>query len=236
MAVTLDATSSAAVDAASITTSHTCSGSNRLLVVIITIDGTETVSGTPTYAGVNMTQLLNIAPGNFRVYMYYLVAPSTGANNISISFSGGQDAGMMAVSYNGVDQGTPPTDGTAAGGDDNASPYGRSITTSSANSLVVMGGADNDNTANARTPLAGTAERHDRLQGSGAGDYGGYMADILDAGAAGSKTITYTDASVSASTLVIAAFKAAVTETINPDKWLGQQPALIYDEKGVVAY
>lgn len=207
MAIAFDAKSKKGFDASSTTLSHTCTGSNRLLVVAFTIDGSDTISGTPTYAGVNMTQLVTVAPGNFRIYLYYLIAPATGANNISVTLSGSVDAGIMATSYTGVAQ-TSPVDGTAAGANDNASPFGRAITTAVANSVVVFASADDDDTANARTPVASTNQRHDVLQGAGAGDYGGFMSDRITT-TAGSYTMTYTNASVSASTTVIAAFKEA---------------------------
>jgi hypothetical protein len=208
MAVGFDAASSTGVDAAGITLSHTTGvGSNRLMVVFITIDG-DTISGTPTYAGNNLTLIRNFLGLTYRVYMYYQV-PTSGANNLSVSFTTGTpDAGAMVLTYTGVDQASPLVTSTL-GANDTASPYGGSIVTTSSNDLVVLGAADDDNTAGARTPLVNTNERRDVVQGSGAGDYGGYMADIITTGVAGSKTITYTDASISESTFILAAFKEA---------------------------
>ncbi len=216
--IAFDNKSATAVDASSITLAHTCSGQNRLLVVSLILDGTETISGTPTYAGSNMTSLLYFAPGNFGVYMYYIKSPALGTNNISITVSSSQDIACMAASYTGVDQSATPTDGTTAGADDAASPWGAAITTAVAGSLVVMASADGDSTANARTPLAGTNERHDIVAGSGAGTFGGYFGDRITTTPAGSISITYTDAGVSAASTVIAGFKAAPGASFRPNR------------------
>lgn len=207
MAILFDAKSTVSFDAISQTVSHTCTGDNRLLVVATVIDGTELITAI-TYAGVAMTQAVTVAPGNFRIYIHYLVAPATGANNISVTLDGAQDAGIMATSYTGVAP-SSPLDGTPAGADDAASPWGRAITTAVANSLVVFASADDDATATARTPVASTNERHDVIVGSGAGDFGGFMSDRITT-TAGSYTMTYTDASVSAATTAIVAFKQAL--------------------------
>lgn len=209
MAIAFDAKSTVGFDSSSQTLSHTCSGADRLLVVAIVIDGTETVTAI-TYAGVSMTQLVTVAPGNFRIYLFYLLAPATGANNISVTLSGNQDVGIMAASYTGVAQ-SSPTDGTASGADDNTDPFGRSITTSQANSLVVLASADNNDNVNQRTPSASSNERHDVIVGSGAGTFGGFFSDRVTT-AAGSYTLTYAPdppGSVTAATCVIAAFKEA---------------------------
>src|SRR3990167_2930414 len=151
MAVVFDALSSGAVDANTITVAHTCTGSNRLLVVGIGIDGAQTVSaGYPTYAGVEMTQVATFAPGNFRIYIYYLVAPATGANNIVCNFSAAQDIGLVAVSYTGVAQ-TTPLDANTAGADDASEPIGGAITTVADNDLVLFVAVDAENAIYVRT-------------------------------------------------------------------------------------
>lgn len=203
--ITFDATSSSAFDANTTTFSHTTSGANRLLVVATVIDGTETISATyPQYAGISMTQAATFAPGSFRVYIHYLVAPAIGANNVVINFSAAQDIGVMVTSYTGVNQSTPLDRTTSS--DDAASPIGGSITTSEAGELVVLASCDNDNVAGTRTALAGTTERFDGIMGAGAGTNGMYLGDLIG-GAPGAKTITYSDASIGNSSYIIAAFK-----------------------------
>jgi len=120
MAVAFDAVgpSSAGATAGAGTTvswSHTCTGSNRVLVVgaAVNCGSTQTITGV-TYNGVAMTAVPsgrmnsnNTANVGF-VQVWYLIAPATGANTVVItasasvfSFSAG------SVSFTGVDQTTP---------------------------------------------------------------------------------------------------------------------------------
>src|SRR5450759_1138105 len=87
--------------------SHTCTGSNRLLVVGLTVllaNTSDTM--TVTYAGTAMALLTQIAPladGVTYDRIYYLVAPATGANNVVITVSAAA-TGLTAgsVSFTGV--------------------------------------------------------------------------------------------------------------------------------------
>lgn len=111
MALAFDAASGASiVNGTSITLSHTCTGSSRLLIAAVRDDsGSDTLTGV-TYAGVAMTQIakINHTAASVWLYMYYLVAPATGANNIVASFSGGAANHQLAgSSYTGA-SGTQP--------------------------------------------------------------------------------------------------------------------------------
>ena len=109
MAIAVDATSpDHSVTATSLTFSHTCSGSNRILFVGIIGDiTTDTVTGV-TYAGVSMTLVgKNKTTSSRYNYLYYLVAPATGANNVVISQSSSVFIGGASVSYTGVRQDSP---------------------------------------------------------------------------------------------------------------------------------
>lgn len=91
MALVFDAVSNAGRTTdgsyASRTWSHTCTGSDRVLVVGIVITDGATVSSV-TYNGVNLTRVNGITQaGYMTVEMWKLTAPSTGANNIVATFS-----------------------------------------------------------------------------------------------------------------------------------------------------
>jgi hypothetical protein len=112
---TYDAVSSSSVvGGTSATWSHTCTGSNRVLVVSVAIlgDSSVTVSGV-TYNGVAMTSRYQGDLSTSGVYaknsVWTLVAPATGANNIVATYSGTNTgyAGCGAVSFTGVNQTTP---------------------------------------------------------------------------------------------------------------------------------
>jgi hypothetical protein len=82
-----------------------------LLVGVGIVDSnSRTISGI-TYNSVSLTQIYGLTPmdGGFstRKYaLYYLIAPSTGANNIVVTFSGAisNDGSAVASSYTGVRQ------------------------------------------------------------------------------------------------------------------------------------
>lgn len=94
------------------TFSHTSSSnSNRLLVVIVTTNDSssgEYPSGV-TYNSVSMTQEATANVGGQRHSLWYLVAPATGANTVSISWSSGNDSGYAAeaADFYNVDQTNP---------------------------------------------------------------------------------------------------------------------------------
>lgn len=94
MSIAFDATSNGTG-----TTAHTCSGSNRLLLLsAISLSGTST----PTYNGVSMTLIRSETTTQYTHSLYYLIAPATGSNNIVCT--GGA---WVACSYTGVNQTTP---------------------------------------------------------------------------------------------------------------------------------
>ena len=93
------------------TFSHTCSGSNRLLIVGVrggtTADG-DVITGV-TYNGVSMTKIFGNEPlGNRWTYLYYLINPASGANNVVISASASINISGAASSYTGAYQSSQP--------------------------------------------------------------------------------------------------------------------------------
>ncbi len=109
MAIAFDAASGRHTGtASSATLAHTCSGSDRVLVVSIKVAAGNTVSGV-TYAGVAMTQLVTGTTPTVatRAYMFILVAPALGTNNIVATFSGSNAFGMSGASYTRARQTQP---------------------------------------------------------------------------------------------------------------------------------
>ena len=109
MTIAFNATSTGWYSASwtSYTFSHTCSGSDRLLVVWFFHWTSDTVTWV-TYWGVAMTLVQKVkTPSSSWNYMYQLANPATGANNIVCSASASADWGWSAVSYTGVNQTTP---------------------------------------------------------------------------------------------------------------------------------
>lgn len=125
-------TATAVVNASSITWSHTCTGTDRALIVAIGFyDASVTVSGV-TYNGVAMTEEWDTVDTTFsaaRSAGYSLAAPATGANNIVVTFSAAADVGAAgASSWTGVQQSDPTRTAYTANGYDDTNPYGATVT------------------------------------------------------------------------------------------------------------
>lgn len=110
MAIALDASSKKSQDASTTATwSHTCTGSNLILLVGVEVGAGNTITGV-TYNGVSMSQVNLLALGGStfgNVYVFKLVGPSTGANNIVVTASASTFIYCAATSFTGVDQTTP---------------------------------------------------------------------------------------------------------------------------------
>lgn len=136
------------------TLSHTCTGSNLLLLAWVEEYGTnasDNITGV-TYNGVAMTRIAfpTAAGGSvLRWYLYALLAPATGTHNIVATgtYSGSQ-IGIYAVSYSGVKQTSNP-DVVVTQSQSNSSPLTLSLTTVADNAWFV-GGVCTDGT----TPTA----------------------------------------------------------------------------------
>lgn len=118
MAIAFDSSSYGSDEITAITWSHTCTGSNLILIVWVDHEGTTGNPSTVTYNGVSLTQIPTISPfspgGNRKLYGYYLIGPTTGAHNIIVNnnFPGGDDAQCFGASYSGVSQTGFPDSGT----------------------------------------------------------------------------------------------------------------------------
>lgn len=96
-----------------ITWSHTCTGSNRALLVGVVIAGTDTgVTTTVTYNGVTVPTVVkrhsNDSTSGY-AELFALAGPATGTNTVSVAVAGSGWEGFEggSVSFTGVDQTTP---------------------------------------------------------------------------------------------------------------------------------
>lgn len=125
MAIAIDATSQSGAwnnAESSVTWSHTCSGSDRTLVVHVNnFESAVTVSGV-TYNGVALTQIgsrISSDSTSRWVTSWRLIAPASGANNVVVTLSGTDYVRTNAISLTGTNQTTQPntsSDHTTSGG------------------------------------------------------------------------------------------------------------------------
>lgn len=123
----------------SLTWAHTCSGENRVLYVLTSIESDtaphsdQTVSSV-TYNGVALTKITSVyVTGDNGVEIWQLIAPSTGANNIVVTYTGEVDGSFGAgISFNGVDQTVP----TNVSGTNQTTPAGANVATSVTTSAI----------------------------------------------------------------------------------------------------
>ncbi len=139
MAIARDSTGSGTNGGSSPTTfSHTCTGSNLILFVGVRTD--VAVTGV-TYAGVAMTKLNEISNGGIASF-WYLINPSTGANNVVVTGAGAGYQQCAAVSYTGVKQSSFPDASNSA--TLTGTPITAAVTTIADNCWVVGLGVDNN--------------------------------------------------------------------------------------------
>lgn len=105
MAIAVDATSTVTgATGTSLSWSHTCTGSDRGLIVSCGIPNADTITGI-TYDGVSLTQIGTAQlVGSRYHYLWYLANPSTGSDTIEITSSNSQILRASAASYTGVGQ------------------------------------------------------------------------------------------------------------------------------------
>jgi len=164
MTIALDTTSSAGNQSSyPITISHTCTGSNLLLIVGITCASTaQAVISTVTYNALGMTQIAAVdehTNQNRQSWLFYYIGPATGAHNIVVSFTTPPDTftSVGAASYTGAKQsGQPDQSGTSTSGASTVTSASKSITTVADNCWMVgvsCNGGGTTDTANGGTTL-----------------------------------------------------------------------------------
>ncbi len=148
MAINFDAAADVLSLASSTATfSHTCSGSNRILFVSL-MHGSGTsdrVSGV-TYNSVAMTRINRATSSNEPCYLYYLIAPDTGANNVVVTLNTATTCRACSSSYTGALQsGVPDSSGTNT--QESGNSIQKAITTVLDNCWLVYGVSLADGTA-----------------------------------------------------------------------------------------
>lgn len=136
-AIAIDATSSSEKNTAGTTWSvaHTISGSNTILWVGSGTDASGNL--TADYNGTAMTLAVEESATAFRTRLLYIVAPTTGTNNINFTRANGAGTiDTMNASYSGAKQ-TGVPDATATNTTKTASPIASNITTVAANCWIV---------------------------------------------------------------------------------------------------
>lgn len=117
MAIAFDAASPAnqyTNGATSLTFSHTCTGSDLILIVGVGMSGDASPTGV-TYNGVALTQVPSgsvVFNTGYICELWYLVGPATGAHDVVISRTYSGRIYACSLSYTGVSSGAPL--GTAA--------------------------------------------------------------------------------------------------------------------------
>lgn len=142
-----------------LTWSHTCTGSNRILFVGVVGDvitgGVDDVSSI-TYNGAGMTLAAKRTvegSSNRFIYLYYLIAPATGSNSVSVDFSSSHFILAGAISYTGAKQSAQPDATANSNAGSNVTSWATSVTVVANNSwaIVVEQGFNSSN-----LPAAGT--------------------------------------------------------------------------------
>lgn len=142
MAVAYDNASTAenAGASTSVTFSHTCSGSDRgLLVGVETYDGSVPGTVTATYAGVSMAAEVSTIHGlsdDERLSVLRLEAPASGANNVVATSSDSGDVVAAAVSVTGCHQ-TDMTRTSTSSAPDAVTAVSNTLASGNANELAV---------------------------------------------------------------------------------------------------
>lgn len=189
--------------------SHTCSGSDRILWVAVTADS-ESITPTATYNGVSMTLGVSQAVGSNKLWLFYLVAPATGANTVEVANFGLRTGTGHSASYTGASQ-TGVPDATATGGNVLLTSLTVSPTTVADNCWLVMGGFAMGQTISAGTGATLRDGRSSSTDPRGA---------ILDSNAAktpaGSHSIQFTVPSSTTLVGVVASFAPSAGEAGHP--------------------
>lgn len=159
MAIAFDAKTATTTSAtSSLTFSHTCSGTNRILFVTSCANTGSTTTGV-TYAGVAMTQVGSVTDIGPTHYLWVLVNPASGANNVVITNSGSVTAGS-ALSFTGAKQ-TGQPDATSTGTSTTTASFSKSVTTVADNCFTVCTsrtGSGNALTGGTNTTVANQPE------------------------------------------------------------------------------
>ena len=198
LAVDTQATGGQTTTTATLTWAHTCTGSNLILIVGLTEEGTYSVTGI-TYNGVAMTlgKGGTGGAGYGRPDLWYLINPATGANNVVITHSTTTNRLTgVSVSYTGAKQSGQP-DASASNNVASVTTMTTTLTSIADNSWTVMMA---DTSAAGETAGAGTTLRQ---AGSDASDIWDSNGAITPAGST-SLIINFTSGNAGSAMISIA--------------------------------
>ena len=183
--VFFDSASSSAYQAALSTYSwsHTCTGTNRGLIVGVSILATGTVTSI-TYNLVNMTFVRADANGVYRNEMWRLENPASGTNTVTVNLSASLTSIANASSWTGVSQTNMVEAENGANGSGTDATV--SVTTISASTYVVANVSAQDTAITSVSPL------RSRINNTGALGTGA-LGDSILKWVAGAVTTTWTD-------------------------------------------
>lgn len=155
MAIAFDSASSGASDTGtSLLISHTCSGSDRLLVAFsYTNNLGATGISSITFNGASFTRINGVAIGSTGVELWYLVNPSTGTFDVTYTYSASNNKNGAVASYTGVAQSGQP-DANNTGSVNPGTSLSVSVTTVADNCWLIGGFAPVQ-----LSPNAGTTQR-----------------------------------------------------------------------------
>ena len=156
------------VNTVNLTFSHTVgSGSNRILILCISLRDGNVVVNNATYAATALTNLgvVNAGGNQNRTEIWFLKAPPTGTASVVVNLSQSKRIIATAISFTGVNQTTPLAFASAAstgGGSTSAS-----VTVTSAPGQLVLDTVSANGDADTLTLGAGQTERWNTASGIG---------------------------------------------------------------------
>ncbi|HYH69137.1 MAG TPA: hypothetical protein VD866_30870 [Urbifossiella sp.] len=221
--IAYDATATATATATSLTYSHTCTGSNRVLLVGVFITSSSDLVTGVTYNGVAMTRIGTVTQGSERSYLYGLVNPASGANNVVVTCSGSTSIFADSASYTGSNQLYLP-DATNTGNSGSATSLAIATTTVNDNCWTVMFGRTSSSwSAGAGTTIRGTPDTHNICDSNAAKTPAGSVTLTLSCGSAAVHGVSASIApEPTAPDLQVFDFDQSQIETA---EWVGVLPA-----------
>lgn len=165
-------------------------GSNTVLVAFLLTSGDPGAISAATWAGVSMTAIgnANNATSGRRVYLYGLVAPTTGNQTLSFTTTNSVDTFIYAVAFDGADQsGGTTTFANFTSATGNSTQPSVAITTANGNATVDAANSPTGGWDTATTNVTSLFRK------SGSGSIDGGAAYALNSGS--SQTHTWTTGS-----------------------------------------
>lgn len=162
------------------TVSHTIgTGSNRLLVVVVSTTGfvvNDATVSSITYGGFNLTEAVTYYyPSTYDINcgIWYLLNPPSGTDNVTVTYVGSPTTlKISAMSYTGV--GGAPVATTTAMNQFNVTSVESNISVVNGGSMIILGASGLNAGAGPQSPYAGFTERTEMLanfRAGGAADY-----------------------------------------------------------------